>query len=51
MNGLALCAGASPAEAVGIACRLSTTSGLPVHVVDIAEALGIGSAPVQMAAE
>mgnify|MGYP000879959484 CR=1 FL=1 len=47
----AIYAGASPAEAVAIACRLSTTSCLPVQVVDIAEALGLGSAPIQMAAE
>lgn len=31
--------GASPREAVGVACRFSTTSGGPVQVVDIAEAL------------
>jgi ATP-dependent protease HslVU (ClpYQ) peptidase subunit len=47
----AIYAGASPKEAVEIACRLSTTSGLPVKVVDIAEALGIGPDRVLWAAE
>ena len=34
-------AGATPERAVEIACRRSNKSGLPVQVVDIAEALGI----------
>lgn len=45
----AIYAGASPAHAVEIACGLSTSSGLPVQVVDIAAALG--SAPLPMAEE